>query len=293
MSIKGEGNYRGTMNGVSAVRVLTLFAIASLAAGGWLHQNNEADSFSEEINEFNFDSATATESGDSDDEAEGARAPNPKVESDDSTSTFSDLSFGLIAGGAGTLGFLTVAATVSEAIRITVLVALLAPMLAMRGNGDDLLTRGRVLGYLEANAGIHFSAMRDALGLANGVTAYHLHVLESQGEIISWRDGKLRRYAIASLSREEVGRIRNPIIGTRLAILETIANSGNVGISGTEVRKKMEISRQLLSHHIRELRNAGMVEAATEARRPPWRLSEVGQLALLSSLSVSSSEAAT
>ncbi|MDP7002375.1 MAG: winged helix-turn-helix transcriptional regulator [Candidatus Thalassarchaeaceae archaeon] len=293
MSVKGESGHRGTMNGVSAVRVLTLFAIASLAAGGWLYQNNENGPASEEINEFNFDSAVATESGDSDGEAEGARAPIPEVESDDSASIFSDLSFGLIAGGAGTLGSLTIAAAVSEAIRVTVLVALLAPMLAMRGNGNDLLTRGRILGYLEANAGIHFSAMRDALGLANGVTAYHLHVLESQGEVISWRDGKLRRYAIASLSREEVGRIRNPIIGTRLAILEVIANSGNVGISGTEVRKKLEISRQLLSHHIRELRNAGMVEAAAEARRPPWRLSEAGQLALLSSLSVSSSEAAT
>jgi len=293
MSVKGEGGHRGTMNGVSAVRVLTLFAIASLAAGGWLHQTDEADSVSEETNEFNFDTAMTAESGDSDGEAEGERAPISEAESDDSASTFSDLSFGLIAGGAGTLGSLTIAATVSEAIRVTVLVALLAPMLAMRGNGDDLLTRGRILGYLEANAGIHFSALRDALGLANGVTAYHLHVLESQGGVISWRDGKLRRYAIASLSREEIGRIRNPIIGTRLAILEVIANSGNVGISGTKVRKKLEISRQLLSHHIRELRNAGMVEAAAEARRPPWRLSEAGQLALLSSLSVSSSEAAT
>ena len=192
------------MNGVSAVRVLTLFAIASLAAGGWLYHDNEADHFSEGTNKLDFVSDMAAESGDSDDDSEGARAPVSESEADDSASKFSDMSFGFIAGGAGTLGSLTFAAVVSEAFRVTVLVALLAPMLAMRGNGDDLLTRGRILGYLEANAGIHFSALRDALGLANGVTAYHLHLLESQGEVISWRDGKLRRYAIASLSREEV-----------------------------------------------------------------------------------------
>ena len=81
--------------------------------------------------------------------------------------------------------------------------ALFSPLLAkIKSTREDLLTRGRILGYLEANAGIHFSALRDALGLANGVTAYHLQILESKNQIISWRDGKLRRYAISSLSRE-------------------------------------------------------------------------------------------
>ena len=150
----------------------------------------------------------------------------------------------------------------------------------MKGNREDMLTRGRLLGYLEANAGIHFSALRDALGLANGVTAYHLHTLESTGQIISWRDGKLRRYAISSLSGEEIGRIRNPIAGTRLAILEVLSESGNIGLSGTDIRMKLEISRQLLSHHLNELRNGEMVEAASQARRPKWRLSDSGMDAL-------------
>ena len=270
------------------MRVLTLFAIVSLAAGGWLYLDDEPDHLSGGTDEFAFDGALmAEQSGDSDGLAEAAPAPESK--DDDSARAFSHLQFGLIAGGAGTLGSLTIAAVVSEAFRVTALVALLAPMLAMRGKGDDLLTRGRILGYLEANAGIHFSALRDALGLANGVTAYHLHLLESHGDIISWKDGKLRRFAISSISSEEVGKIRNPIIGTRLAILEVIADSGNIGISGTEVRKKLKISRQLLSHHIRELRNSGMVEEASVSRRPPWRISDAGHLALHSSRNISSS----
>ena len=198
----------------------------------------------------------------------------------------------LLAGGAGALGSLVLGSFMLEFVKVTVLVALVSPMLArMKGNREDMLTRGRLLGYLEANAGIHFSALRDALGLANGVTAYHLHTLESAGQIISWRDGKLRRYAISSLSREEISRIRNPIAGTRLAILEVLAESGNIGLSGTDIRLKLEISRQLLSHHLNELRNGEMVEAASEARRPQWRLSDSGMDALVISREVARIEA--
>ena len=277
------------MNEVNAVRVFSLIAIASLAVGGWLYHDVEENQFSEGKGESYSESTSLdnVDSGDSDSDAEKARESDPEVEV--STRKYSKLSFGLIVGGAGTLGSITIVAFVSEAFRVTVLVALLAPMLTMRGKGDDLLTRGRILGYLEANSGIHFSALRDALLLANGVTAYHLHILESRGEVISWKDGKLRRFAVSSISREEVGRIRNPLIGTRLAILKVVADSGRIGISGAEVRKKLMISRQLLSHHVRELRNSGMVEEASESKRPPWRISDTGQLALNYSRNISSS----
>ena len=88
---------------------------------------------------------------------------------DDSESTLPQK---LLAGGAGALGSLVLGSFMLEFVKVTVLVALISPMLArMKSNREDMLTRGRLLGYLEANAGIHFSALRDALGLANGVTA--------------------------------------------------------------------------------------------------------------------------
>ena len=147
------------------------------------------------------------------------------------------------------------------------------------------------MGYLEANSGIHFSALRDALGLANGVTAYHLHTLEGQGEVISWRDSKLRRYAVSSLTKEELSRIRNPIAGTRLAILEVLADSGQIGLKGSDIKTKLQISRQLLSHHLSELKSAELVEPASEVRRPNWRLSSIGLEALSSSRELAISEA--
>ena len=276
------------MEGVRTVRLVAALAVAALLAGGWM-MSAPLDDITEGDGD-DGDKLPASLNSEEDSGEEGEPELRRGEKEEDSESTLPER---LIAGGAGALGSLVLGSFMLEFVKVTVLVALVSPMLArMKANREDMLTRGRLLGYLEANAGIHFSALRDALGLANGVTAYHLHTLESTGQVISWRDGKLRRYAISSLSREEVSRIRNPIAGTRLAILEVLAESGNIGLSGTDIRSKLEISRQLLSHHLSELRNGELVEAASEARRPNWRLSDNGMEALVTSREVARIEAA-
>ncbi len=279
------------MEGVRTVRLVTALAVAAMLAGGWM-MNAPVDDIADTVDDDGGTAPTfAEEDSSGDSEGSDGEPVLRRGEKDDDSA--SDLPARLLAGGVGALGSLALGSILFEVMRVTVLVALVSPMLArMKSNRDDMLTRGRLLGYLEANAGIHFSALRDALGLANGVTAYHLHTLELQGQIISWRDGKLRRYAISSLTKEEVSRIRNPIAGTRLAILEVLAESGNIGLSGTEIRVKLAISRQLLSHHLSELRNGEMVEPATEALRPKWRLSDTGKNVLISSREVARVEAA-
>jgi len=283
-AVIGEDGLCRVMEGVRTVRLVAALAVAAMLAGGWM-MNTPLDEITDDgstVNDVEF----AAADGDSE---EAQPVLKREEKEDDSGSTLPQR---LLAGGVGALGSLILGSFVLEFVKVTVLVALISPMLArMKSNREDMLTRGRLLGYLEANAGIHFSALRDALGLANGVTAYHLHTLESTGQIISWRDGKLRRYAISSLSREEIGRIRNPIAGTRLAILEVLSESGNIGLSGTDIRLKLEISRQLLSHHLNELRNGEMVEAASEARRPKWRLSDSGMDILITSREVARIEA--
>jgi predicted transcriptional regulator len=221
-------------------------------------------------------------------------ADRDSVEPSTSRSLIPELSVpeGLVVGGGAALGSLAIGALFAEVMKVAILVGLVVPvMAARRKNREDMMTRGRLLGYLEANAGIHFSALRDALGLANGVSAYHLQVLESSGQIISWRDGKLRRYAVATLSQEEAKRVKNPIAGTRLAILEVLADSGNLGLSGPEIRIKLAISRQLLSHHLAELRASELVEAASQAKRPKWRVSLGGQDTLEVSRQIARAEA--
>jgi len=274
------------MQGVRTVRFVTVLAVIAILAGSWMINFPNEENF-DEINEEISSLDMAFAESDSED-------PQPVLESEEKEAeSRSNTPSRLIAGGAGALGSLAVGSIFFEVMRVSVLVALVSPLLArMKKNRDDLLTRGRLLGFLEANPGIHFSALRDGLGLANGVTAYHLHTLESAGQVISWRDGKLRRYAVSTLTQEEVSRIKNPIIGTRLAILEVLSGSGNIGMSGRELQEKLEISRQLLSHHLMELRNGDYVEAASDARRPKWRLSGSGLDVLVSSREISRIEAA-
>ena len=281
------------MHGVSAVRAYTLIAVLAIVAGGWmLNDASEADLMEEEMDTFAEMEATPASAEDESESDESLEMRDGGEEEEKSESP-NNLPTSLVAGGGAALGSLAVGSILFEAMRVTVLIALATPLLArMKANREDLLTRGRILGYLEANSGIHFSALRDALGLANGVTAYHLHTLEGQGEVISWRDGKLRRYAVSSLTKEELSRIRNPIAGTRLAILEVLADSGQIGLKGSDIKTKLQISRQLLSHHLSELKSAELVEPASEVRRPNWRLSSIGLEALSSSRELAISEVA-
>ncbi len=280
------------MDGVSAVRAYTLIAVLAIVAGGWmLNEAPEADLMEVEMDNFAEMEATPA-SAEDDSESDESPEMRSGSEQEEKSESPNNLPTSLVAGGGAALGSLAVGSILFEAMRVTVLFALATPLLArMKANQEDLLTRGRILGYLEANSGIHFSALRDALGLANGVTAYHLHTLEGQGEVISWRDGKLRRYAVSSLTKEELSRIRNPIAGTRLAILEVLADSGQIGLKGSDIKTKLQISRQLLSHHLSELKSAELVEPASEARRPNWRLSSIGLETLSSSRELARSEA--
>jgi len=289
MLVIGRLALRIVMEGVRTVRVVTVLAVVAVLAGVWMVNSSNGDESLGLADDDSVDEEVAfAEAAPEEDSREGDGGENPDAkQGQDEEEREGELPGQLIAGGAGALGSLLIGSVFLESVKVTVLVALVSPMLArIKSNREDLLTRGRLLGYLEANPGIHFSALRDALGLANGVTAYHLNFLESSGQIISWRDGKLRRYAISSLTKEEVSKIKNPISGTRLAIMEVLADTGNLGMSGPDIRKKLQISRQLLSHHLSELRSGGMIEAASVSRRPNWKVSDSGLDALTASKEV-------
>ena len=291
-----EGNLlRYTMRGVLTVRLLSMIAILAIISGYWLsiHESALTEEGDEDYNQLIMADSFESQDDNPEEEQNTDGAYEEREEGAGPTSTESDLPSNLIIGGASTLGSIMMGSILFEFVRVTVLMALFSPLLAkFNSTRDDLLTRGRILGYLEANAGIHFSALRDALGLANGVTAYHLQVLESKNQVISWRDGKLRRYAISSISREEIGLITSPIVGTRLAILDVLSDSGSLGLSGTEIRKRILISRQLLSHHLSELRKSDIIEPSSESKRPNWRISTRGKEILDSSRRLSKAEAA-
>ena len=282
--VKGRYALRIVMKGVATVRAVSLLAVVAIVLGLWISYGFVQDS--DAVNQDEMESSFATVENDAPPSDQEMDLEDDNKENHDGSNR--ELSNGLIISGLGTFGSILLGSVLLEFVRVIVLMALLTPLLSrLKGTREDLLTRGRIMGYLEANAGIHFSALRDALGLANGVTAYHLQVLEAREDVYSWRDGKLRRYAPSGISKSELGRIKSPIIGTRLAILEVLAGSGTLGVSGSEIRKKTMISRQLLSHHLAELRKSDIIEPASERKRPNWKLSSKGLQSLEASRKLS------
>ena len=158
------------MDGVSAVRAYTLIAVLAIVAGGWmLNEAPEADLMEVEMDNFaEMESTPASAEDDSgSDESPEMRSGGEQEEKSESPN---NLPTSLVAGGGAALGSLAVGSILFEAMRVTVLIALATPLLArMKANREDLLTRGRILGYLEANSGIHEANSRShrVLSLVN------------------------------------------------------------------------------------------------------------------------------
>ena len=266
------------MRGVIFLRLLVLLGLISLISGIAILDSNNEEAFSEEVPaEPGGDAFEEESSAESNDAPAGADfAPEQTLLEDEDKTDRGPL---MILFGGSVLSSILVGSLFFEFMRVLFIVAFLTPLVAKK-KYDNERTRGRVLGFIEANAGIHFSALRDGLGLANGVTAYHLQILEKERSILSWRDGKLRRYAASTIDLSDIDSIKSPLVGTRLAILEVLSQSGAIGLSGKEIRMQLEISRQLLSHHLRALDNNGFIEKTGSSRKALWRISLDGVQAL-------------
>ena len=268
----------GVMRGVNLLRLLVLLGLISLISGVVIMDSDGEGAFTEatspEPSADAFEEESAAESDDAPAEADFAPEKTSLQNEDEP-----DRGPLMVLIGGGVLSSVFVGSFFFEFLRVLFIVAFLTPLVAKKKR-DNERTRGRVLGFIEANAGIHFSALRDGLGLANGVTAYHLQILEKERSILSWRDGKLRRYAVSTIDMNDIDSIKSPLVGTRLAILQVLSQSGTLGLSGKEIRMQLEISRQLLSHHLRALDNNGFIEKTSPSKKAPWRISLDGVQAL-------------
>jgi len=266
------------MRGVVFLRLLVLLGLISLISGIAILNSDNEEAFSEdnltEPSADAFEEDSTAESNDAPAEADFAREQTSLQDGDEP-----DHGPLMVLIGGGVLSSVFLGSFFFEFLRVLFIIAFLTPLVAKKKH-DNERTRGRVLGFIEANAGIHFSALRDGLGLANGVTAYHLQILEKERSILSWRDGKLRRYAVSTIDMNDIDSIKNPLVGIRLAILQVLSQSGTLGLSGKEIRIQLDISRQLLSHHLRALNNNGFIEKLSSSKKAPWKLSLSGVQAL-------------
>lgn len=131
-----------------------------------------------------------------------------------------------------------------------------------RENILDHFVRGKIYGYVLANPGEHYNAIREALGLTNGSLAYHLRTLERERFIKSKRFGIYRRFYPMNMRIPEDGFRVNEIQKTILGTIEH-----NPGISQKEIASFVNLTPPTINYHIGILSDAGLINVRRKGRK--------------------------
>ncbi len=118
-------------------------------------------------------------------------------------------------------------------------------------------TRGKIHGYLLANPGDYFSSIGKALDISGGNLAYHLRVLEREGEIVSKMDGVYKRFYPRGARVDHSAE--NELSSVQRAIYEAIEETP--GIIQREIASLLGITSATVSYHLGKLASRGMVKA--------------------------------
>ena len=152
---------------------------------------------------------------------------------------------------------------------------------------EAIFLRGRIMGFLSANEGLHFSGLSQAFGMGNHQTAHHLSQLEDEGHIWSRRDGrKLRFYtsAVTAGGATLPAPVDLPSIESVqariLVYLEAVETGQFVGTRQVDIARQIGSSQQLVSHHLKTLMNRGWVLVQGRGFKKNLRLTLAGSEAL-------------
>ena len=129
---------------------------------------------------------------------------------------------------------------------------------------EDILqrrVRGLIFDYVHKNPGSSFSAIRDALGLQNGVAAYHLAVLENQGLLHS----KIHRRHRWYYPEGDISTWRDlPLSPLQAAILDVVQGSPGVGVR--EIARKTGHRVSSVAYNIKGLAREGALREERSGR---------------------------
>lgn len=134
----------------------------------------------------------------------------------------------------------------------------------------DHVHRAKLLKFIEASPGAHFSEIKRKLDLHNGVLAYHIKALEREGVILSKMDGQYRRFYPVTMSvpKKEI----EDLTWHQLAILDVIRK--RPGIRQKEIAEQMGESKQVINYHLRGLVEMGIVLKEEEGRESYYTADE-------------------
>jgi predicted transcriptional regulator len=113
----------------------------------------------------------------------------------------------------------------------------------------DDYTRGRIHGYIQANPGEHYNAIKRALDLNNGSLTHHLSILEKDGEIKSRIDGVYKRFYPKTMIIPNGGA--GELTETQKMIMAKIKETP--GISQKDIATLLGISSATVNYHIERM----------------------------------------
>jgi uncharacterized membrane protein/DNA-binding CsgD family transcriptional regulator len=125
----------------------------------------------------------------------------------------------------------------------------------------DNFTRGRIYGYIEANPGEHYNAIKKALFLPNGSLAHHLDMLMREGYVRFEIDGNYKRFYPSHMRLPADGKMSHEA-GRMTRIQEIVLDTvrDRPGISQREISRALNLSPSTINYHIRLMATKGVLK---------------------------------
>jgi uncharacterized membrane protein/DNA-binding MarR family transcriptional regulator len=126
----------------------------------------------------------------------------------------------------------------------------------------DHYLRGKIHGYIIANPGEHYNAIKEQLDVTNGALSYHLRVLEREGYVRSRMDGIYKRFYPADM---KLPRTQRNISSFQEVILTIVKN--NQGLSQKDIAKRIGASSQVINYHVKIMEESGLIRVDRTRRK--------------------------
>jgi len=128
---------------------------------------------------------------------------------------------------------------------------------------DASSVRGQILTLIDSQPGIHFREICQLTEREIGVVQYHVNVLMDFNKIVPYQDGRYVRYFINnSATYDECMRLvasswNRPV---DRAILSALYDDDSEKYYINRLARKLGMSRQVISTHVKKLKERGLVE---------------------------------
>ena len=134
-------------------------------------------------------------------------------------------------------------------------------------------TRMQIYSFITDNPGTNFRGICSALGLSIGVVQYHLNVLEKGNLISDCRDGRNKRFfksrKFSPIEMKIISALRHQTVEKILTILHDEESEAH-----GKLAKRLDISSQALTWHMKQLQKDGLVTGLTEGMTIKYSLAE-------------------